>query len=275
MADDSRAEAANRARNTQADVGRRRRWEPARAALWTLLDAYVPRGATVAVVGAGNGDDVPLRRLARRAGRVDLIDIDGDAARVARRRCAGRRQRVRVVVSDITEGDADRAVSAAITGVTVNHSTAPVNSLPGGPYDLVIADLLYTQLLFPALLDAALSTEQVTSSLTTAGPQITQRVVKRLHASAPHGIVVHLYDLLGWWPGRPQPFGIEEVLDLAEHDPSAAHALLESGHAPIGADPRPALRGLGAEIIDTALWRWPFAEDVDYLVLATVARGST
>lgn len=138
---------------------------------------------------------------------------------------------------------------------------------------MVLADLLYTQLLFAALLDIGLPGQQRASTLAATGPQITGHVVRRLHASAPRGIVVHLHDLLGWWPGHTQPFAIQEVLRLAKQSPSEALALAHSGRAPIGADPRPALDQFGAEVIDTAMWRWPFDEDVDYLVVATVARG--
>lgn len=227
------------------------------------------------MVGAGNGDDVPTRELARRSRRLDLVDIDGGAMLVARRSAHLQRRRVRLSVSDITEGSADRAVQAALRGEDATWSPPPVRGLPGGPYDVVLSDLLSTQLLFPALLDSGLPGDQRASTLAAIGPQITAHVVQRLHASTPDGIVVHLHDLLGWWPGHPQPFTIEEVLRLAEQSPSEALALANSGQMPIGTDPRPALDALGAEIIDTTMWRWPFAQDVDYLVVATVARVPT
>jgi hypothetical protein len=47
-----------------------------------------------------------------------------------------------------------------------------------------------------------------------------------------------------------------------------ALALVATGLRPIGTDPRPALAG---RIVETALWRWPFAAGVDYLVCASVA----
>ncbi len=108
------AQAANRRRNARAAVGRARRWAPARDALWALLDAHVARGAAVAIVGAGHGDDLPLGRLSRRAGCVDLLDVDVAAARAARRRLLGRRGRVRALESDITAGAADRVAAAVI-----------------------------------------------------------------------------------------------------------------------------------------------------------------
>jgi hypothetical protein len=78
------AAAANRARNARAEVGRHGRWAPAREAVWRVLDDELEDGATVAIVGAGNGDTVPLARIAARASRVALIDLDPDAIRAAR-----------------------------------------------------------------------------------------------------------------------------------------------------------------------------------------------
>ena len=68
--------AANARRNANGGVRRMWRWRATRAAAWALLERHVAPGATVAVVGAGNGHDLPLRRLGRRAGRLDLIDLD-------------------------------------------------------------------------------------------------------------------------------------------------------------------------------------------------------
>src|SRR5258708_7407755 len=97
------ASRANTQRNARGTGARLERWTPARDALWQLLDPYVAAGARVAVVGAGNGHDVPLRRLAERAGHVDLIDLDARAARGARGRVpADLRERVPVVPQPAT-----------------------------------------------------------------------------------------------------------------------------------------------------------------------------
>ena len=63
----SRAAQANATNNARSTSVRRRRWDVVRDAAWALLDPVVGEGARVAVVGAGNGDDLPLERLARRA----------------------------------------------------------------------------------------------------------------------------------------------------------------------------------------------------------------
>ena len=151
------ASRANAQRNARGTAARLERWEPARDALWAVLDRHVQASDAVAVVGAGNGHDVPLRRLAERAGRVDLIDLDARAARGARGRLpAPLRSRVEVVREDVTGGVADALVTLAEQGDLPAVRTAPDLPLGDGAYDVVIGDLLYSQLLYPALRDTAL-----------------------------------------------------------------------------------------------------------------------
>jgi hypothetical protein len=269
--------AANIARNLGGGHARRRsRWRPVREALWELLDRHVPAGATVAIVGAGNGDDVPLRRLCRRVARLDLIDLDPGALRRARRRCRFAGARVRTLVEDVSDGVADAIVHAALDGT---HTRARPSAAPVGapPYDVVVSDLLATQLLFPALSDARLPGDAIDRTLLRDGRPLTDAVVARMHAAAPNGLVIHIHDLLGWWEGHEQPFALERMLALAQSDPTAALALARDGAAPYGCDPREASTRLDATIIDTAFWHWPFAPGTDYLVCASVAAsaGST
>lgn len=269
----SPANAANATRNAQATQWRTARWRPARTALWRLLDSYVKPGDRVAVVGAGNGHDVPLRRLRRRAGHVDLVDLDAAALRRARRRLVTRRRGLGVVVEDVTFGCADAITRAILSGEAVSPQTRPQPHRISHPYDIVVADLLFTQLLYPALADARIPGPMIDSTLRRHGQPLTDAVVAWLHASAPHGLIVHVHDLLGWWAGHPQPVALDEILTVAEHDLEAALQLAQTGNVPHGCDPRQACLALGAKIIDTALWRWPFAPGVDYLVCATVARA--
>jgi hypothetical protein len=266
---------ANAARNGQATGSRLTRWRGARDALWALLDRHVETGARVAVVGAGNGHDVPLRRLVRRAGRVDLHDLDAATVRATAGR-VGTRRRVRPVVSDVTLGAADALVRRA-TGEDV--PAVPLDAvgsapLAGGPYDVVVADLVVTQLLYPALVDARLPGPAIRRTLEAHGQDLTDAVAARLHAAAPGGPVVWVHDVLGWWDGHGQPFALDDVLrTAADEGPEAALALVATGRVPRGADPRAGLLRAGAEVVETAFWRWPFARGVDYLVCATVARG--
>ncbi|MDX6703978.1 MAG: hypothetical protein QOF26_4204 [Baekduia sp.] len=276
---------ANTTNNAKGGAARHRRWAPARDAAWDLLDGWVAPGARVAVVGAGNGDDVPLARLARRAGALDLIDLDRAALRRARRRAQGGGLRrggrggaaVRALAEDVTGGAADAIVAAgsARAGARARGTVTPAvcaDAVGDGPYDVVVCDLLLTQLLYPALRRTGLDGRAVDDVLLRDGQGLTDAVVARLHAAAPGGTVVILHDLLGWWDGHAQPFGLEELLARGAEDPAAAVALAARGSLPYGCDPWTATRRAGAEVAETRLWRWPFAAGADYAVFGLVTR---
>ena len=263
---------ANAARNLQASRARARRWAPARDELWRLVDPLIGPSTRVAVIGAGNGDDLPLARLAARAAQVTLIDIDRRAPRRARRRLASTlRRRVSIVEHDVTAGAADAVIRAAVGGQVADPVLMTEAPLPGAPYDLVIGDLLYSQLLYPALLDLGVPDPFRRSVLDRCGPVLVRGVVARLHASAPYGRVAHLHDPLGWWPGHEQPGALSEILGAAHRDVGRALGLIARGRGPRDADPRGAVRHFAIPVRATELWGWPFADDTDYLVCATVA----
>ncbi|HWH19223.1 MAG TPA: hypothetical protein VN671_01720 [Solirubrobacterales bacterium] len=297
---------ANASRNAGAELGRRRRWGSARDSLWDFVGASIEDGTRVAIVGAGNGDDLPLRRIARRAGAVTLIDLDPRAAQGARRRLGrAERAKVDVIGHDVTEGAADAIVLAALGGEEVDPvpatvgGPAPIASadaqrsasaaadlphlaaepdgegrpLPGAPYDLVIGDLFYSQLLYPALVDLGVDPDRSAETLVRHAPGLTRAVVARLHASAP--LVVHIHDPIAWWDGHEQPVALGEILaSAAGEGTDAALDLVARGVGPHESDPRAALADLDLTPTATALWRWPFAPGVDYLACATLARSA-
>jgi hypothetical protein len=266
------ASKANIARNARAQIGRHARWAPVREAVWELIEPLLGHRARVAIVGAGNGDSVPIERIAAAAGEVALIDLDGSAIRTARRGQARRlRRRIDVVEHDVTCGAADAIAAAAANAAVPDAPTIVERPLPGAPYDLVIGDLLYSQLLYPALVDLEVPDGRAAAFLDRYGPMLTRSVVSRLHVSAREGRVLHIHDPLAWWPGHPQPVSLELILAIAAHDPAAALSLAARGRGPHHSDPRPALRALSIPIATTTLWRWPFAADVDYLACATLA----
>lgn len=269
------ATAANIARNTLGGDERAQRWAPARDAAWRLLEPYVGRDARVAVVGAGNGHDLPLERLASRAAQLDLLDLDPAALRRARRRCAPElRHRVRLHRCEVTAGVADRIAYAVRLGQRPRRANVPLTRLGAGGYDVVIGDLFYSQLLYPALLDAGVPHPRTRLALADYGPAVTDAVVARMHASArPGGRVVHLHDIVGWWDGHSQPVLLEEI--LAHERIEDAFALIRRCRRPVGGDPRESALRLGARVLDTALWEWPFGPRAGYLVCATVTRSAS
>jgi len=291
---------ANANNNAKSTAARRRRWRGVRAEAWALLDGVVADGARVAIVGAGNGDDLPLGRLARRARRVDLIDLDATAATAARARVRGvARRRVRVLEGDATAGEADAVIAAARGGAAGAHAPrgaagggatgggaagrgaagggaagdrAPLGAaaaLGEGPYDVVVLDLVLTQLLYPAL-KGTMGGKAIDAVLLRHGQRVVDAVVARAWAATREGgAVVVLHDLLGWWEGHEQPFSIERLLGLA---PPEALALAQQGSLPYGCDPWVATRRAGAEVAVTRTWRWPFAPGADYAVFGLVTR---
>ena len=265
---------ANRARNAGAELGRHRRWTPVRDAAWRLIDRRLGDGDSVAIVGAGNGDTVPLRRIAARASAVALIDVDERAIARARRRVPLRtRGRVQLVGHDITAGAADAIAGAAASGLVPARPVVSGTPLPGAPYDLVIGDLFYSQLLYPALEDLGVAAARASVLLDGCGEGLTLAAVTRLQASASSGCVIHLHDPLAWWPGHAQPVTLAQILAAARAEPGgaeAALALAARGDGPRYSDPRGALRTLGIPVAETAVWAWPFGDGVDYLVAATV-----
>ena len=263
---------ANTQRNARASAERLERWQPARDALWAVLERHLGPGACVAVVGAGNGHDVPLRRLAERSLRIDLVDLDARAARGARGRLpSDLRRRVDVVREDVTAGIADELVAEAARGDLPAAREAPPTSLGKGHYDLVVGDLLYSQLLYPALRDTALPRERVGVVLARTDRPLVASVVRRMHASVARGrAVVHVHDPLGWWDDHAQPVTLDEILEAAAVDVEQALELVGRGHGPSACDPRAISIEAGFEPAETAFWRWPFQEGVEYLTCATV-----
>ena len=145
----------------------------------------------------------------------------------------------------------------------------PDAPLPGGRYDVVIGDLLYSQLLYPALLDAEVPAARRRAVIAAEGGPLTAAVVAALHASAP--VVVHVHDPACWGNGYPQPVELDDVLRAADGDPADGLVLAARAKGPREADPRRALEAAGIPVLGTALWHWPFVEGVDYLVVGTVA----
>lgn len=122
---------------------------------------------------------------------MTLIDIDHRAPRRARRRLPpALRRTVGVVGHDVTGGAADAVLRAAACGQIPDPVLVPEAPLPGAPYNLVIGDLLYSQLLYPAMLDLGVPDPRRRSVLDRYGPALVRGVVARLHASAPYGVPV-------------------------------------------------------------------------------------
>jgi hypothetical protein len=261
------ARTANVRNNAITNPERHARWAEVRDLAWGLVESRLPDGGAVAVVGAGNADDVPLARIAARARSVHLVDIDAGAPHAAVQ-ClpAALRERCSVIEQDVTAGGADLVLDA-VQGAAELPDAIPDTGAPlgAGGYDLVIGDLLYTQLLQAGIAMLALPPAQARELMVRYDPVLTRALVRRLHASAPGGHVLHIHDLACWSPHHQQPLPLATVLD----DPLRRASGLARQD---GCDPVRALAGMGASIQATAWWGWPAGPRHEYLVRGTVVR---
>jgi hypothetical protein len=76
-------------------------------------------------------------------------------------------------------------------------------------------------------------------------------------------------------PNKTSHHTLDHILTIGKPRPSARAALAARGSGPHHADPRHGLTDFNIPIRATRLWRWPFASDVEYLVVATVAGSPT
>ena len=137
------ARAANRSRNALATPDRRHRWRTVRDRLWNVLDPHMASDARVAIVGAGDADDIPLTRILTRARRVDLIDLDQVSTKRALYRESPRlRARARVIREDVTGGAADAIVRGARRSRAPRTTRALDAPIGGGEFVVHVHDAL-------------------------------------------------------------------------------------------------------------------------------------
>ena len=82
---------------------------------------------------------------------------------------------------DRTAGDVEwGAADAATPPHLAVGSDLEVRPLPGAPYDLIVGDLFYSQLLYPALVDLGVDSDRRAEALVRHAPPLTRAVVSRL-----------------------------------------------------------------------------------------------
>lgn len=259
------AHSSNARNNAEHQELRLERWAHVRDAAWALLEPHVRDGHRVLIVGAGNGDDLPLRRLVAAGVQLTLVDLDADALARASERIAGAQADVHVV--DVTDGAVDRVLRRAAGAWWRSGSgalTPPTGPIAGGGFDLVIGDMLYTQLLHPGLIALGLDHAEQRRLMHRYDPVLRDALVQRLHASAVDGgSVVHIHDLACWASNHPQPRTLDEVmadpegtwLELRRHD---------------RCDPMLAAGSMELHPVATAWWRWVFEPRTSYAVRGIV-----
>ncbi|MEO6866957.1 MAG: hypothetical protein ABI200_02950 [Gaiellales bacterium] len=263
--------ASNARNNAMHQALRLERWQPVRSALWKLVEPLIDATARVAIVGAGSCDDVPLTRMAEHAAHVDLIDFDRSSTdRAIGRLDADQRARVGVIELDVTGGSADLVLRAARDNASLPEALPiPYGPLADEPYDLVIGDMIYTQLLHAGLLELGIVGKRQRELMRRYDRPLVHGLVQRIEASlgtGGHGI--HIHDLACWASGHKQPCSFDEAVadpdhrwtELRRHDNCDPHLVLE---------------GIGARIVDQVWWPWEFEPNKQFLVRATVTRAAT
>lgn len=270
-ADEPIARSANARNNAMYQELRFERWAGVRDALWRLVDPLLADDARVAIIGGGSCDDVPLARIAARAACVDLVDFDSSSTDRALARVgtdSDSRASVRVLEEDVTGGCADMILHAVRDETPLPDALPlPHGPLGDGGYDLVIGDMLYTQLLHAGLIALDVFGERQHELMRRYDPHLTNALVRRIQTSlANGGHAVHVHDVACWASDHSQPIELEEALA----DPIWAFPrLLRHDNC----DPHLVLGRMRANIRGSAWWEWPFEPNKRFLVRATVARA--
>lgn len=258
---------ANVRNNAMQQPRRLAAWTHVRDALWRVLDPLIDDGARVALVGGGSCDDIPLTRIVERATTIDLIDLDRESMRRAIERldpAAG--ARVTAIECDVMDGCAELILNAVRETQPLPEQLAlPCGPIGSGDYDLVVGDMLYTQLLHPGLLALGVHGIRQHELMRTYDPQLTRALVRRIQASIrPGGRAVHVHDLACWsMPNHDQPMSIEAALA----EPDVAWLRLRRHD---GCDPVLRLGELGFRVQQSSWWRWDFSSEKQFVVRASL-----
>lgn len=267
--DDAIARGANATNNAMHQDLRLERWEAVRDSLWNLMAPVVPFDARIALVGGGSCDDVPLVRLLDRASHIDLIDFDSTStARALARVPDAARERIGVIEHDVTGGSADMMLRAVRDQTELPDALPlPYDALGSGDYDVVVGDMLYTQLLHAGLIALEVFGDPQRELMRRYDPPLVNALVQRIQASlAPGGHAVHVHDVACWTAKHTQPMELDDAL----RDPEQCWTRLARHD---DCDPFLHLGRIEAEIVDTAWWGWPFEPNKQFLVRGTVARA--
>jgi len=127
---------------------------PHRQRIDSILERLSDREKSLAILGAGNGNDLQLDRLIERFGRVSLLDCDSPAmARACQRLPARAAADIERIEFDVTGcfGALDAAISAdgplAPHDVITTLGSRPAAPPPGSPFDRVVSLCMLSQLI--------------------------------------------------------------------------------------------------------------------------------
>jgi hypothetical protein len=241
----------------------------------TLLALEAP-GQTLAVLGAGNCNDLDLPALAARFREIHLVDLDDEAVRLARQRQPAEVARRLVLHAPVDlSGAFDRlaawkgkpATPAELARLPAASLEKILAALPG-PFDVVMSSCLLSQLMHSCYL--ALGVEHPQLQLIAAALGLAHvRSLAALLAPGGTGLIVtdtistETYALEELWGDRP-PAELLEQIDRAGRTltgtaPSFLRRILRE-------DPQVAPLVTPARLVEP--WLWRFTEEITFLVYA-------
>ena len=255
------------------------RWEgfAEHRARMTMLALQAP-GQTLAVLGAGNCNDLDLPALAGRFRQIHLVDLDEEAVRRARDRqpAAVAAKLVLPAPLDLS-GAFDRlaafknkpATTAEQTRLPAASAQKVLQALPG-PFDVVMSACLLSQLMHSCYVALGLQHPQL--HLVAAALAVAHlRSLAALLAPGGTGLIVtdtissETYALEELWSDRP-PLALLEEIDrndrtLTNTAPSFLRRILreDAEVAPLVSPPR---------LVDP--WLWRFTDEMTFMVYALV-----
>jgi len=265
------------------------RWTRHRELVRELVDraAAGTRRGRCLVLGAGNGNDIPLGHLADTFTELTLFDLDETAlAAGAGRLTAPQKAGVRLLAGDL----AGLAASGAAETIVhlARHSRWPdlarylltlrrkAGLLPppelGRGYDLVVSVCVATQLFVP-FIGAVAAHSPIRDRIHAAAADVTRALSNRLgeimHRSvAPAGAVAFATDILEWNAARLSSSGVPAPLapDSEKIDPTAVEELLRvhSHLRNAGAVPENLTRLFTP--VHAMDWVWAFSDRKQYVV---------
>jgi hypothetical protein len=265
------------------------RWEgfaEHRARLTLLaLEAAGPAndaGGTLAVLGAGNCNDLDLVALAARFREIHLIDLDEEAVRAAQARQPPEVARKLVLHAPVDlSGAFDRLAAFKARPATLAEqahlpaaSVAKILAAVPGPFDVVLSACMLSQLMHSCYVALGLKHPQLHLMAAALGLAHVRALVA-LTAPGGTGLLVtdtissETYALEELWGDRP-PLALLEEIDRANRTltgtaPSYLRRLLRDD-ADIAARIRP------ASLVEP--WLWRFTEEMTFLVYALSFRRS-
>ncbi len=253
------------------------RFAPHRERVTALALAGDPVGGTVAVLGAGNCNDLDLPQLAARFAEIHLVDLDGEALERARARQApGVAARLVLHAGVDLSGAFDRLPAFRATPATPTELAL----LPGSSVQGVRAALPRT---FDRVISTCFLSQLLQSAFVALGPRHPQLQIIACALAVAHvrsvvgllapGGVGHLvtdavstetYPIDELWDAQP-PLTLLENLERAGNVFSGTGPAFLRRILATDKEVAPALRG-PARIVEP--WRWRFTDDRTYLVYA-------